>query len=114
MKRRIIVGLITGALLGVVCIIGASVRATEELSTIYLLSFWYNRVVMGFVFALLPGVNDNKLKVARGLIVGLFISFMFYSATEFYDLMGFIAGGAYGIILEFVLAKFGTKDKSAT
>jgi hypothetical protein len=111
MKKRLIIGLVTGALLGVVCIVGASLRSTETLSTIYLFSFWFNRVVMGFVFALLPSIKDYKLRLARGVIIGLFISFMFYSATEFQDLMGFLAGGVYGIILEVVLEKVSQKTQ---
>jgi hypothetical protein len=30
---------------------------------------------------------------------------MFYSATGFSDLIGFLAGGLYGFIIEFVLSK---------
>lgn len=105
MNKRILTGLITGALLGVVCIVGASLRSAETLSTIYLLSFWYNRVIMGFVIALLPDMKELKYQLVRGLIIGLLISFMFYSATEFQDLMGFLAGGAYGIIIEFIVRR---------
>ena len=109
MKKRIIVGLITGAILGAFCIIGASVRSTETLSTIYLISFWYNRVVMGFVISLLPEMKNVTLRLFRGLVIGLFISLLFYSATEFQDLTGFLAGGAYGIILELVFIKLEKK-----
>jgi hypothetical protein len=114
MKKRLIIGLITGALLGVLCIVGASLRSTETLSTIYLFAFWFNRVVMGFVFALLPEMKDQKLRLVRGFLIGLFISFMFYSATEFQDLMGFLAGGVYGIILEVVLARVSKQNQPQT
>lgn len=101
--KQYVKGIILGALLGLVCIVGASLRASEPLSTLYLFSFWFNRVMMGFVFSLLPLVKMNLNKVIIGLTLGLLISFMFYSATEFHDLMGFLAGGMYGIILIFSL-----------
>lgn len=106
MKKRLIVGLITGSILGVVCIVGASLRTTEALPNLYLFSFWFNRVIMGLVFGLLPVCDNPYKKTLRGLILGLFISFAFYSATEFQDLMGFLAGGAYGIILAWVITYF--------
>ena len=96
-------GIILGALLGIICVVGASLRASEPLSTLYLFSFWFNRVMMGFVFSLLPYIKTTLYKVVLGLSLGLLISFMFYSATEFQDLMGFLAGGMYGLILIFFL-----------
>jgi lipoprotein signal peptidase len=96
-------GLLLGSLLGVICIVGASLRSNDSLSTLYLFSFWFNRVMMGFTFSLLPTIKTTIYKVVVGLILGLLISFMFYSATDFKDLMGFLAGGAYGLILIFSL-----------
>lgn len=101
--KQYLKGLLIGAILGIVCIIGASLRSTEELSTLYLFSFWFNRVMMGFTFSLLPNVKTSLNKVLIGLSLGLLVSFMFYSATDFNDLMGFLAGGAYGLILMFSL-----------
>jgi uncharacterized membrane protein len=106
MKKKIITGTITGALLGVVCIIGASIRNPEGLSTAYLFSFWFNRVILGLFIALLPSVCETTAqKYIRSVLAGLLISFMFYSATGFSDLIGFLAGGLYGFIIEFVLSK---------
>lgn len=109
MNKRLLISVITGSILGVVCIIGASVRALDGLTTIYLFSFWFNRLVMGFFIGFLPvNITLNK-RLLRGLIAGLFISFAFYSATEFFDLMGFLAGGLYGIIIEYVTYRFEDK-----
>ena len=105
MKQKMIKGLIVGAILGIVCIVGASLRSSEPLSVTYLGSFWFNRVMMGLFFVLIPEMSHSPLKVFRGIVLGLLISLMFYSATEFKDLMGFLAGGAYGVILEYVIAK---------
>lgn len=105
MKKRVIVSLVTGSILGIFCIIGAYTRFGGELSTIYLFSFWFNRFIMGFFIGLLA-YNDNLLhSLIRGAFVGLLISFAFYSATEFKDLLGFLVGAVYGVIIEFAAYK---------
>lgn len=101
-----LITLITGAILGIFCVIGANVRYGGELSNIYVFAFWFNRLLMGFVFGLLVTTLPLKLKLVRGLTVGLLVSFAFYSATMFLDVTGFIAGGVYGIIIEYVAHKF--------
>ncbi len=103
MKNRLIVGLIVGSLLGIVCIIGANLRYGSTLSNTYLFAFWYNRLVMGFVIGLLPMTRTVGFRLVRGLIVGLLISFMFYSSTAFLDITGFLAGGAYGVIISLAI-----------
>jgi hypothetical protein len=100
-KNRLIISLITGALLGVVCIIGAQLRSGFEREPIYLFAFWFNRFTLGFVLGLLSSI-DLKKSLLRGLLVGFVISFSFYSATGFDDLIGFFAGIVYGIIIEYV------------
>ncbi|MDO9629162.1 MAG: hypothetical protein Q7I99_04600 [Acholeplasmataceae bacterium] len=105
MNRRIVVGLTTGAILGVVCIIGAHLRFGATLSAIYLFSFWYNRVLMGLVIGLFVKKHKLSILLLRGALTGALISFAFYGATEFNDLIGFLAGIAYGVIIEFVLYK---------
>ena len=54
MNKRIIVTIITGAILGVFCIVGASLRTSGDISNIYLFAFWFNRLLMGVLFGLLP------------------------------------------------------------
>lgn len=111
MNKRMVITVITGSILGVFCIIGASLRSSGDLSNTYLFAFWFNRLLMGVLFGLLP-INLNLPKrLVRGLIVGLFVSFAFYVSTEFYDLTGFLAGGVYGIIIEFIAFKFSTQRK---
>ncbi len=103
MNQRVIVGIIIGALLGVVCIVGASLRMPGELSNVYLFSFWLNRLLMGLVIGLFPRLTSLKISIIRGILLGALVSFAFYSATEFFDFTGFIAGIVYGIIIESVL-----------
>ena len=103
MSKRLVISLLLGTLLGVFCIVGASLRMPGELSTVYLISFWFNRLLMGLVIGLLARPKDIKIALLRGIFFGAFVSFAFYSATEFYDYMGFMAGVIYGIIIETVL-----------
>lgn len=105
LNKKLIYGMILGSILGIFCIVGASLRLPDHASFSYLLSFWYNRVILGALIGLLPNLKSLKLSLLRGLLVGAFVSFAFYSATDFLDLMGFFAGLAYGVIIEFVLFK---------
>ena len=106
MNKRIIVTIITGAILGVFCIVGATLRTSGDISNIYLFAFWFNRLLMGVLFGLLPVNLDLSKRLVRGFILGLFVSFAFYVSTEFNDFVGFMAGGFYGVIIEFVAYKF--------
>ncbi len=98
MNRRLLTGLISGAILGVVCIVGASLRSSEPLSNTYLFAFWYNRLMIGLVIGLLQK-NTLKNYVMKGVVIGILISFAFYSSTNFQDVVGFIAGIVYGAII---------------
>jgi uncharacterized membrane protein len=113
MNRRIIVGLITGVILGVFCIIGAQTRYTESVSTVYLFAFWLNRVFMGAFIAMLPVQKTLLKSLILGAVVGLLVSFTFYSATEFFDLIGFLVGAVYGVIIMLSLHKFAPVDNNA-
>ncbi|GEM_PF-5568897 len=52
LTRRMLICVVTGALLGVVCIIGSQVRSGFEMDAAYLFSFWFNRLLMGVVIGL--------------------------------------------------------------
>ncbi len=100
MNKRMIQSLIGGALLGVVCVIGAFVRSGFTASPIFVFALWYNRVIIGLAIgAPWPKTNRNQA-LLRGAILGLMVSFAFYSATNFQDPVSFIAGIVYGVILE--------------
>lgn len=105
MHKRVLVGIISGAVLGVVCIIGASLRSTEQLETIYLFSFWFNRVLIGLVVGLISK-NTLKLRIIHGAMFGTLVSFGFYSATNFADVVGFIAGIVYGVLIALAIYNF--------
>jgi hypothetical protein len=105
MNKRLVNGLIMGAILGVFCIVGANVRFGGQLDTLYMFSYWLNRVAIGLVIGQLIKDYGLGYRLIRGLVAGLFVSFLFYSATDFLDTMGFFAGAIYGIIIESVLYK---------
>ena len=107
LTQRMKVSLITGAILGVVCIVGASIRSDFGLGAVYLFAFWYNRLLMGFVIGLLDGKIGLTKVLYRGAFIGLVVSFAFYSSIGFGDPVGFIAGIIYGVIIEYVAFKYG-------
>jgi len=107
LTQRMKVSLITGAILGAVCIVGASIRSDFWLGATYLFAFWYNRLLMGFVIGLLDGKIGMPKVLYRGAFIGLIVSFAFYSSTGFGDPVGFIAGIIYGVIIEYVAIKYG-------
>jgi len=107
--QRMKVSLITGAILGVVCIVGASIRSDFGLGFSYLFAFWYNRLLMGFVIGLLDGKMGLPKVLYRGAGIGFIVSFAFYSSTGFGDPVGFIAGIIYGIIIEYAAFKYGPR-----
>jgi hypothetical protein len=110
MRKRLLISLIMGAILGVVCILGAKVRYDNTLANWYLFSFWFNRVLIGLVIGLVQWKTNVYIRLARGLVLGLLVSFAFYSATNYLDLVGFLAGGAYGVIIEYVAYLLTKKD----
>ncbi len=109
MKKRIISGLIIGALLGLVCIGGAYLRNQNQSDSVYLFSLWYNRVLMGLVIALLGRTKTYKFAILRGFILGGLVSYAFYATTGHQDLISFLAGFLYGVIIELSLYKLDKK-----
>lgn len=101
LTRRMLTCLITGALLGVVCIIGAQVRSGFTSEAVYLFAFWFNRLLMGLVIGLAPEILQLNKLIIRGAVLGAIVSFAFYSATGFGDVIGFVAGIVYGVIIEY-------------
>lgn len=105
MTDRLKVALIGGALLGLVCVVGAFVRSGFSASWIFVFSLWYNRVIIGLVIGA-PWKNASLGKaLVRGGIIGLLVSFAFYSSTGFQDPISFVAGIVYGVLIEAWLFK---------
>jgi hypothetical protein len=101
-KKRMVVSLVTVAILGVFCIVGASIRSGGEASTSLLFALWYNRIIMGLVIGLTISKKDLPSIIIRGAFLGLVVSFAYYASTGFTDIVSFLAGIIYGIIIEYV------------
>lgn len=105
MKKRMKTALIGGALLGLVCVAGAYIRSGFTASPVIVFSLWYNRVILGLVVGA-PWIEiDRKKALLRGALLGLLVSFAFYSSTGFEDHVSFLAGIVYGVILEWWLSR---------
>lgn len=107
-KKRIIIAILSGAILGIFCIIGVSTRLGFVGNELFIFSTWLNRVIMGLVIGLAPYykiTNTSKNILLRGAFLGLTISGSFFLATDFRDVPGFIAGIFYGIIIDYIATK---------
>lgn len=107
LNRRMKVCIITGVVLGIFCIVGASIRSGFTRDALYLFAFWYNRLMMGVVIGLAAGPADLSKAVGRGALLGALVSFAFYSSTRFDDMVGMLAGIVYGMIIEYVAFRYG-------
>ena len=100
MTRRMKEALIGGALLGIICVVGAYIRSGSSASPLFVFSLWYNRVIIGLAVGAPWNETSRSKALLRGAILGLLVSFAFYSSTGFQDPISFVAGGVYGAILE--------------
>ena len=66
---------------------------------------------MGLVIGIAWGQLNTLQAIGRGAILGLLVSFAFYSSTGFEDALGFIVGIIYGVIIEYAALKLGNKTK---
>lgn len=105
MKKRLINAIIAGAILGVFCVIGAYARSGNNASIGELFSLWYNRIIIGIAIGAPWGKTTRVKALIRGALLGLLISFAFYSSTGFQDHVSFIAGIVYGLIIEAWLSR---------
>ena len=109
-NNRIKICVLSGAVLGIVCILGAQLRSGFGHETSYLFAFWYNRLLMGVVIGLAGELANISGALVRGAVMGALVSFAFFSSTGYADGTGFIAGIFYGVIIEYIAYKY---DKPA-
>lgn len=110
--RRITIATITGAMLGVLCIIGVGSRIPGGYlpNIVFLIGMWYNRVIMGILIGfvgdleLVKSSSEKNLgnAVIRGLLFGIAVSLAIFLSTEFRDIPSLFAGFAYGPIIDLV------------
>ena len=107
LTKRLKICIASGAVLGVFCIVGAYVRSGYQSEAYYLFALWYNRLLMGLLIGLAGGNLGWPKVIGRGALFGLMVSFAFYSSTGFNDVVSFLAGIVYGIIIEYIAFKYG-------
>jgi len=107
LTKRMKTCIASGAVLGVFCIVGAFVRSGYQSEAYYLFALWYNRLLMGLLIGLAGGNLGWPKVIGRGALFGLIVSFAFYSSTGFNDVVSFLAGILYGIIIEYIAFKYG-------
>jgi hypothetical protein len=109
--KRIGLATLLGAILGIFCILGASTRIGGWVGNeILLIGLWYNRVIMGLLIGFIGGLELIKKgkssnwvnPLIRGIIFGFLVSLQFYLSTNLLDLLTFLAGIPYGIIIDLV------------
>lgn len=105
MSKRMKAALIGGALLGLICVAGAYIRSGFTASPIFVLSLWYNRLIIGLAVGAPWTVTNRSKALLRGALLGLLVSFAFYSSTGFVDHISFVMGILYGVILEAWLSR---------
>ena len=105
-SKRMKVSLLSGAALGVVCIVGALVRSGGTAGASFIFALWFNRLLMGMVIGLINGKIEGPKLILRGALMGLLVSFAFYSASGFGDAVSFLAGIVYGVIIEFAARRY--------
>ena len=105
MKKRMKTALIGGALLGILCVVGAYIRSGFTASPGFVFSLWYNRVIIGLVVGAPWAMVSKSKALFRGALLGLLVSFAFYCSTGFVDPVSFFAGIVYGVILEAWLSR---------
>jgi hypothetical protein len=105
MTKRLKLALIGGAVLGIFCVVGAYLRSGGTASPTFLFALWFNRVIIGLAVGAPWNTTSKSKNLLRGAILGLLVSFAFYSSTGFQDHISFIAGVIYGVILEAWLSR---------
>ncbi len=109
-KRRVTISILTGAVLGVLCIIGVGTRIGFEENELFLFAMWYNRVLMGLVVGFagdITIIDADTNCIVRGLLLGLLVTSAITLTSGFMDWPSFFAGIAYGVIIDGVATKWG-------
>lgn len=105
-SRRMKICISMGFILGIFCILGASIRSGFQSSPLFLFSLWYNRLVMGIMVGFTPHTTNLPKLLIRGAVLGFIVSFAFYSSAGFQDAISFLAGIVYGMIIEAAAYKY--------
>ena len=109
MNKRLVLSVLSGSVLGIFCIIGASSRLGWQGNQLLIFALWYNRLVMGILIGLAGNfiiVQSDWNWVLRGAVLGLIVSGAYFLTSGASDWVSFVAGIVYGVIIEFVINRF--------
>lgn len=109
-KGRVLLSVISGALLGVLCIVGVGTRIGFDGNLLFLFAMWYNRVITGLLIGLADGIKIidlDKNFIPRGLLLGLLVTSAITFTSGFRDWPSFFAGLAYGVIIDWIATRYG-------
>ncbi|MFW6230368.1 MAG: hypothetical protein ACOC4L_05240 [Halanaerobium sp.] len=98
LNKKLKVSIISGALLGIICIIGGGIRMGYSGNELYLFALWYNRLLMGVLIGLTK-MKAGANGLLKGGFLGLIVSLAFYLSTGLSDPVSFLAGIVYGVII---------------
>ena len=104
-SERLKRSVLTGIILGLICILGVSFRTGVQGKSLYLLALFYNRILMGIVISLASS-RKGMIVILRGAVLGFLVSLAFFLSTEFQDPIALFAGVVYGIIIDAVASKY--------
>ena len=105
-KKRLIAGAISGALLGVLCLIGASQRAGGWAGNEWMLfGLWFNRLLLGLIIGsiFVPKIVPRYI---IAILWGLAMGFGWYVSSGMHDLAAFLITMLYAIIIESAASQF--------
>ncbi|MHA1952964.1 MAG: hypothetical protein ACXAAM_04975 [Candidatus Heimdallarchaeaceae archaeon] len=110
--KRLGISTVTGAILGVFCILGAVQRIPGNFSDnlAYLMGIWSMRVILGIVIGLAGSIVIFKGEkwqpwvntVIRGILFGLIFAIAILLIDPFKDYSTFAAGIAYGPVTDLI------------
>jgi hypothetical protein len=108
--KRMLISLIVAALCGVFCAYWTSGVEIPgfEVTIPYLLTIFYNRLLMGFVIGLAGGIRILKKEFLNSIIRGIIIGAIVSIGISFYGgAFAFISAGiVYGAITDILATKF--------
>ena len=109
--KRMIIALILGALTGVICAIGTVIGNNPifQISLMYLIYLWYNRLILGFVLGIADNVRiiNHELgnSVIRGALIGAILSIILVIIPGLAAYSFILAGIVFGIIIDLIATK---------
>ena len=105
MNKKLTISIISGSLLGIICIIGGGIRMGFSGNGLYLFALWYNRLIMGILIGLTK-MNSGISGLVKGGFLGMIVSFAFFLSTGMNDVVSFLAGIVYGVIIVAVARRY--------